>query len=234
MLFNYLGSGMSAQEIIISLLLTVPIILLSLTVHEFAHGYASYKLGDPTAQNMGRLTLNPLKHLDIFGTLAMLCFGIGWAKPVPVNSRYYKNPKRGMAITAFAGPLANLILAFLGVVLHVTFFRLGLYSISSAQTAVWKGVVYQFISNFILLNSYLAVFNLLPIPPFDGSRIAFLFLPDRIYFAIMKYERYIMLALLVLLYMGILSVPFSFFADKIVDGMIYLVDGIWELIAGIF
>lgn len=242
MLLDYLRSGMSPREVMVVLLMTLPTILISLTVHEFAHGYVSFKLGDPTAQNLGRLTLNPLKHLDPIGTLSMLFLGIGWAKPVPVNARYYKKPKQGMALTALAGPCANILLAFIGVVVFVIFGHCNLFShveevagtIYYDADYVWQLALYMFIQNFIILNAFLAVFNLLPIPPFDGSRIAFVFLPDRIYFSVMKYERIIMLVVLVLLWTGILTLPFRPLAELIVSGMTALVNAVWNAFAALF
>ena len=126
MLFSILSGG-DIRDIIISLLLTIPVILISLSTHEAAHGYLAYKMGDRTAYNLGRVTLNPAKHLDPMGSLCMLVFGYGWAKPVPINARNFRNPKRGMAFTAIAGPISNLILGVIGALLYsvtlVLFFR---------------------------------------------------------------------------------------------------------------
>ena len=177
---------------LIVFLLTVPSMLIALTFHEVAHGYAAYLCGDPTARNLGRLTLNPIKHLDPIGTLLMLLVGYGWARPVPVNSRYFKNPRRGMALTALAGPLTNFILGFLGVVLY--WVTLYFYKNSLVLEAVLL-----FLQYFALLNLTFAVFNMIPLPPFDGSRIFLVFLPPKYYFGVMKYERYIMVAVLVLM-----------------------------------
>ncbi|MBO7739994.1 MAG: site-2 protease family protein [Clostridia bacterium] len=177
---------------LIVFLLTVPSMLIALTFHEVAHGYAAYLCGDPTARNLGRLTLNPIKHLDPIGTLLMLLVGYGWARPVPVNSRYFKNPRRGMALTALAGPLTNFILGFLGVALY--WLTLYFYKDSLVLDAVLL-----FLQYFALLNLTFAVFNMIPLPPFDGSRIFLVFLPPKYYFGVMKYERYIMVAVLVLM-----------------------------------
>ena len=177
---------------LIVFLLTVPSMLIALTFHEVAHGYAAYLCGDPTARNLGRLTLNPIKHLDPIGTLLMLLVGYGWARPVPVNSRYFKNPRRGMALTALAGPLTNFILGFLGVALY--WLTLYFY-----QDSLVLDAVLLFLQYFALLNLTFAVFNMIPLPPFDGSRIFLVFLPPKYYFGVMKYERYIMVAVLVLM-----------------------------------
>ncbi len=219
MLLEMILGGAGFREIMIQLILTIPTVLIALTFHEVAHGYISYKLGDPTARNMGRLTLNPVKHLDPIGSLCMLLFGIGWARPVPVNSRYYKKPKQGMALTALAGPVANLLLALVGLLL----MNLSLYLVLAPFIAPRLVlIILTFFENFAMMNIYLAVFNLIPIPPFDGSRIAFIFLPDKYYFAVMKYERYIQLAILALLWSGMLDRPLSFISGWAMYGMNWL------------
>ena len=196
---------------IISLLLTIPGVLIALSVHECAHGWMSYQLGDPTARNFGRLTLNPLKHIDPIGLLCMIFAGFGWAKPVPVNARYYKKPRRDMALVAAAGPISNLLMCIIGLLMifilyfiysHVTaepisFYLLWQYATYgiAPETSVFSVklmyLLFVFLLQFSRLNVSLAVFNLLPIPPLDGSRIAFIFLPVKFYFGMMKYERYV-------------------------------------------
>ncbi|MBQ9133313.1 MAG: site-2 protease family protein [Clostridia bacterium] len=186
-------------------ILRIPIILLSLTVHEVAHGYAAYKLGDPTAKSMGRLSLNPLKHVDPIGALSMLLFRIGWAKPVPINTRYFKKPRRDMALSALAGPVSNLLMAFVAYIISAYIVRFGSYN-SYFDVYATGGklayILFLFFYTFFSLNISLAVFNLLPIPPLDGSRILLVFLPDKIYFGIMKYEQIIQLVLFACLWMG--------------------------------
>lgn len=220
MLLDLLTQGLSLQEMLIQVLLTVPTIFIALTFHEVAHGWMSYKQGDPTAYNLGRLTLNPLKHLDPIGALCMLLVGVGWAKPVPVNARYYKNPKRGMALTALAGPAMNLILALFGVILYVLINRFGYLLIPNGLLVY---VLFTLFYYFAYLNIYLAVFNLIPIPPFDGSRIAFIFLPTNLYFKIMRYERIIQIVVMVALVSGILTLPLGFIADGIQYAMEWLI-----------
>lgn len=199
------------------------IVTFSLTIHEVCHGLTALALGDRTAQERGRLTLNPLKHLNPMGTIAMLLFGFGWAEPVPVSPVRFKrkiNMRAGMAITAVAGPVSNLLISFLaafGMVLAAK----GYANSGDADSPLF--IVMLFFSMLHKMNLTLAVFNILPVPPLDGSKILFSFLPDRIYWKIMKYEQYIAIALVVLLYFGVLDGPLSFIVDGISNGMTSLV-----------
>lgn len=206
-------------------LLRIPIILIALSVHESAHAFVAYKLGDPTARNFGRITLNPVKHFDIIGGLCMLLFGFGWAKPVPVNSRNFREPKRDMALTSFAGPVSNLILGFIGILLyHITFSVIMAVGVASSSFGYnIQLLLLQFFVVFASLNIGLAIFNLLPVPPLDGSRLAFLFLPDRLYFKIMQYERYIYIAMIILMATGVLTTPLSYIARFIYRGFDFIV-----------
>ena len=177
----------------LSALVRLAAVLLCLTVHETCHGLAAYALGDPTARREHRLSLNPLRHIDWFGFASMLLVGFGWAKPVPVDMRYFKKPKQGMALTALAGPASNLLLAALAVLGA----RLILY---------WYGAVWDEFFTFLLETAYLSVslglFNLIPIPPLDGSKALFAFLPDAAYEKLMRCEKYGMALLLLLLWTG--------------------------------
>ena len=216
-----------STDTLIQFLFVVPCVLIALTFHEFAHGYMAYKLGDPTAKNFGRLTLNPLKHLDPIGTICMIFFHFGWAKPVPINSRYFKKPGRDMALTAAAGPIMNFILAFFGVLVCRILTKI--FVAFPAQSDFVYYIQYAALtlfSYFHMLNLSLGVFNLIPIPPLDGSRIFYIFLPPRWYFGVMKYEKYIQLALLVLLWTGLLSRPLSAAVSWISGGMQWLVSWI--------
>lgn len=230
---------------IISLLLSIPGVFLTLAVHECAHGWVSYQLGDPTARNLGRLTLNPIKHIDPFGLICMVFFGFGWAKPVPVNARYYKKPRRDMALVAAAGPASNLIMMVLAILfLYISYF---IYDLSVTQNYsfayFWNLSVsylnlpipeeigaklmflwFTFLKNFCILNASLAVFNLLPIPPLDGSRIAFIFLPVKFYFGIMRYERIIQTVMFVLLFLGVFNGLLSFTTNTLVRGSMWLME----------
>ena len=212
-----------------SFLLFVPVVLISLSLHELAHGYAAYKMGDPTARNFGRLTLNPAKHLDPIGTVCMLIFGFGWAKPVPVNTRCFRNPRKGMAVTAVAGPLANLALSFVFTFLYHLFFKLlGGMVVSSNMVYYTIMAFLSFLSMMAYSNAILCVFNLIPIPPLDGSRILSLLLPAKWSYAVMQYERYIMIGFLALVFvlsrMGISLVSYP------ADGLVWLFDSLFSAI----
>ncbi len=215
------------------LLLSLPAILLALSFHEMCHAWAALKLGDPTARNLGRMTLNPLKHLDPIGFLCMIFFRFGWANPVPINTRNFKKPRRDMALSALAGPLSNILLGILsalllrlGLLIVTTCFEEELFAILlGAQVNTGFLVVAILIMMLYLsmiLNFSYAIFNMLPIPPFDGSRIFYVFLPPKWYFAVMKYERIIMLMLIVLLWTGILTLPLNFIVNGMSTGMFAL------------
>ncbi len=228
MLRYLLTNGSDPKEYIIHLLLCLPVILLSLSIHEAAHGYISSKLGDPTAKNLGRLTLNPIKHLDPFGFISMLLFGFGWANPVPINTRYFKKPRRDMALSAAAGPLSNLLLAiiFAGLI-KIFYLLLPTFAsmINSQFGANLLGFSYAFLYYGVSLNVTLAVFNMLPCPPFDGSRILYVFLPTKYYFGVMKYERYIPIVIMVLLFTGILDPIINFFRSGVMN-LIFMMFGL--------
>lgn len=223
MLLSILSGG-DPRDIIISLLLTIPIVLISLSVHEAAHGYLAYKMGDRTAYNLGRVTLNPARHLDPMGSLCMLVFGYGWAKPVPINARNFKNPRKGMAFTAIAGPISNIILGSVGAILYsVTLFMFMFFAEDILANEMLTNVMRILCTFFYYLgfmNFTLAVFNLIPVPPFDGSRFFSLFLPDRLYFSMMRYERYIMIAILIAMFAFSRLFnfsPFGWVAEKLFD-----------------
>lgn len=178
--------------------LRIAAILLCLVVHEVCHGLAAYYLGDPTAKQSRRLSLNPLRHLDIFGLLMMVTVGFGWAKPVPVDPRYFKKPKQGMAITALAGPLSNFVLAYLAALAMN-----GLYGVIAVRGET-QGLVtaMSFFYLLVMMNIGLGVFNLIPFPPLDGSKVVAMFLPDRTYIRWMQLERYGMVILMAVLWLG--------------------------------
>lgn len=203
------------------LIYCLPVVIIATCLHELSHGYVSYRLGDPTPQRTGRLTLNPLKHLDPIGSLCLLCFGFGWANPVRVNPGYYKNPKKGMVLTALAGPATNFLLALIGsfgisLMVRIVGAELTFETELGYKTFIY---IYKFFMYFMLLNIGLGSFNLIPFPPLDGSKVLAAVLPDRLYFQWMKYERYGQLVLMVLLYVGVFSKPLSFIQTNIYSAM---------------
>ena len=181
--------------------------LVCITLHELSHGYTAYLLGDDTAKSRGRLTLNPIKHMDVMGLLMMLVFHVGWAKPVPVNMYKFKNPKRGMALTALAGPMSNIVIAV------VFMFVSGLLYIPLYSS----GVGYFFLG-MLQLTAYISVglglFNLIPIPPLDGSKVLFSLMSDDKYYKLMRYERYGGILMLILVASGVIGRPLSSLISK--------------------
>ena len=223
MLLNIFRSGGDFKTKITTALFSIIIVVISLTIHEFSHAVTALALGDPTAKQRGRLTLNPLRHLNPIGTVMMLLFGFGYAEPVPINPNYFKHRKLGMAITALAGPVSNLILSFLAAIGIALVSGIEVTSSAIYYTTTASLLLYTFFYYMHMMNLYLAIFNLIPVPPLDGSRIMFIFLPADKYFAVMKYEQYIMMGLIALLYFGVLDGPLSFITGSISNGMMSLV-----------
>ncbi|MFR8011754.1 MAG: site-2 protease family protein [Clostridia bacterium] len=205
MLLQILRGG-DMMSIFVYLISTAFVVFCTLPVHEFAHGWMANKMGDPTARLSGRLTLNPMKHLDLIGSILIFLTGFGWAKPVPVNQNNFRNPKKGMALTALAGPVSNLIMAFIFMLL------MNFCGIFHNMAAYIFLLFFQYAA---LVNIRLAVFNLLPVPPLDGSRIFWAILPDKYYWKVMQYERIIMLVLFALLLFGVLSWPLSWLSNLV-------------------
>lgn len=196
---------------LLTLLISAAAALLCITLHELSHGFVAWRLGDPTAKNAGRLTLNPIRHLDVVGLLMMLVAKVGWAKPVPVDMRYFKHPRQGMALTALAGPAANFLTALAAVGVSSAVFHLA----PLGPAAVF---VLCFLSNMALLGVGMGLFNLIPLSPLDGSKILFALLPDRIYYTILRYEKYVMGVVILLVLVGVFDKPLSFLMVHVLQG----------------
>ena len=203
------------------LLYSAPAVLIAMVLHELSHAYTSYRLGDPTPKLTGRLTINPLKHLDLFGSLCLLLLGFGWAKPVQINPRYYKNPKIGTLWVSLAGPGMNFLLAFIGSIGVSLIVKYTGDGITFQSEAGYKAFLYlyRFLYYFMLINIGMGVFNLIPFPPLDGSKVLAAVLPDRAYYTWMRYERYGQFILMILLYTGILSGPLAYLRTQIFYGL---------------
>ena len=215
-MLRYLSDILSGNFDIVDLIIYVSsiafVVFCATPLHEFAHALIAVKLGDDTPRLRGRLTINPTAHIDKRGALMIFLFGFGYAKPVEVRMRKFKNPKRDMAIVALAGPVGNIIQ---GLVL--LFIYNALYHFGSSNENMLMSYMGMFFFYAAVINVNLAVFNLLPIPPLDGSRLVTALLPAKYYYKIMQYERYIMLGLFVLLFTGILSTPLSFISGAVLS-----------------
>ena len=213
----------------LSLLYFIPIFLITITVHEVAHAYVAWRLGDPTARAMGRITLNPLRHLDLFGFIMLMVIGFGWAKPVQINPRNFKNEKSGMAISALAGPASNILMCILGVILLniVLIFANRMNSYSPVMDAALT-----FLVQFSTLNVWFATFNMIPIPPLDGSRIVNYFLPPKLGYYYSYVERYGFIVLMALMYTGFLSGPMSAVANRLFGLIVVSVSWVFGIFGG--
>lgn len=214
-------NGLLSPQQILLYALRAAVMLIAIPFHESAHALVSYWQGDDTAVRAGRLSMNPARHFDPLGALCMVLGGVGWARPVGINPRRYRNPKLGMAVSAAAGPVSNLLLAW------GCYALLKVVVYSGMDNSAAGGYIALFLQLMTQMNCTLAVFNLIPVPPFDGSRILLLFLPERLYFQAMRYERYIMLAVLALVLLGVLDGPLSaaqYGAVRLLDRLTRFVD----------
>lgn len=214
MLFSILR-GASGIEIAILFLARLFVVFCTLPVHEYAHAFVADKLGDKTARLSGRLTLNPMAHIDILGAIMILFVGFGYAKPVPVNPHNFKNPKKGMAITALAGPFSNILMAVVFMFLSNVLSLFG--------NSLFVQAFYVFFSFAASINIGLAVFNLIPIPPLDGSRVLELLIPDKYYYKFAQYERYIVIVIFGLIIFGVLDAPLAFLQNHLYSALNYVV-----------
>ena len=200
------------------------VLFTAVPIHECAHAWTAEKLGDDTAKRQGRVTLNPFAHLSLWGSIMLVLVGFGWGKPVQTNPNNFKKPKRDMALTALAGPVSNFLMAFISMIVYKV-----LYYTTSTRLAY----IFLYI---MIINISLAVFNFLPIPPLDGSKIFNALLPEKIYFGIMKYENIISIVVLVLVWSGLLDTPLSFLQSKVISIMNFLtgwIDVIFSLARGV-
>jgi Zn-dependent protease len=206
------------NSFISELIIIAPPLLLALTFHEFAHGFIAFRLGDPTAQAAGRLTLNPLKHLDPLGTLAFFFIKIGWAKPVPVNAAYFRNPKKDMLWVALAGPVTNLLLAVISAILTKFVWILATMLPHNMLLEATLVPLFNMLIASVWINLVLCIFNFLPIPPLDGSRILVGILPDNLARSYLKFEKFGFILVLILAFSGVLSkiiLPIISFANNL-------------------
>lgn len=209
---------MDLTDFIFKTLISLLVLFTCIPVHECAHALTADKLGDPTPRNQGRITLNPFAHLTLWGSIMLVFVGFGWGKPVSVNPNNFKHPKRDMALTALAGPASNLMLAFLAMIVYKVVLFTVYYS-SDVSLSYYLTIVFYLV---VVLNISLAVFNFIPIPPLDGAKIFGAVIPERIYFKIMRYEQFIIIAVLILIYTGILNGPLQVIEDGIFNVMDFL------------
>ncbi len=211
MLLSAISSG-NIVVILMSILASLFLVFCVIPMHEYAHAWMAYKMGDKSIKLRGRLTMNPLAHIDPVGAIMIALIGFGWGRPTPVDERNFKDPRKGIALTALAGPVANLLLGFV-----LLFIATAFYCVSGIVNTILGVAIYNFLYISAQITIYLAVLNLLPIPGFDGFSVLSVFLTDKQYYTIMANQQIISMVVIVLLFSGMLSKPLSLVADLIIQ-----------------